>query len=89
MNNDTPQGIEPQRKPMRTAKRIRFSQLPLPLQAQAINLIFHRDAESVARRYEVHQTDLVEAFAYHIYDCVQNSGPKGPTTNVIQFRRAA
>lgn len=89
MNNDSPQVTGTPRKPPRTARRIRFSQLPEPIQQMALdNLIYHRDAESVARRYEVHQTDLVEAFAYHIYDCVRNSGPKGPS-NVIQFRRAA
>lgn len=88
--NDTPtQSIETKRKPMRTARRIRFSQLPEPIQQMALdNLIYHRDAESVARRFEVHESDLVEALVYKLYDQVRTTGPRGPAT-VLQMRRAA
>ena len=89
MEQQTTQIEETKRKPPRSEKqRVRFTSLPAPMQQMALdNLEFHRDAESVAQRFGVHQSSLIEGFMWRLHDRVSGR-PKGPAP-IIQLRRAA
>lgn len=85
MKNDTLQTIETSRKPMRRDRR-RFSELAPGVQKLALdNLEFHRDVESVSRRFEVHQSGLMEALFWRTYDRMTGRNPSGP----MSLRRLA
>lgn len=83
MKNSTPKSNETKRT------RRRFSELAPGVQKMALdNLVFHRDAEAVSRRFEVHQSTLLEAMLWKLYDQMRER-PAGPANQMMILRRAA